>query len=88
LEPLLGPIADWLPEWVIVGGESGKDFRPMNVEWARSLRDACAASGTPFFMKQMAGKLPIPPDLLVRQYPIEVKEEVRYWASIPAGSAS
>jgi hypothetical protein len=43
LEPLLGPIG---PDWVIVGRESGMDYRPMDVEWARSLRDACAASGT------------------------------------------
>jgi protein gp37 len=70
LEPLLGPIEpDWLPEWVIAGGESGRDYRPMDVEWARSLRDACAASGPPFFIKQMAGKLPIPSDLMIRQWP-------------------
>jgi hypothetical protein len=42
----------------------------MDPEWARSLRDACAVSGTAFFMKQMAGKAPIPPDLLVQQYPV------------------
>lgn len=38
--------------WVIVGGESGKDARPMHPEWARSLRDQCTAAGVPFFFKQ------------------------------------
>jgi protein gp37 len=38
--------------WVIVGGESGPDARPMNPGWARSIRDQCAASGTPFLFKQ------------------------------------
>lgn len=39
-------------DWVISGGESGKNARPMHPEWARSLRDQCKAAGTPFFFKQ------------------------------------
>jgi protein gp37 len=39
-------------DWVIVGGESGPGARPMHPDWARSLRDQCAAAGTPFFFKQ------------------------------------
>lgn len=39
-------------DWVIVGGESGKDARPMHPAWARSLRDQCATAGVPFFFKQ------------------------------------
>ena len=42
-------------DWVIVGGESGPGARPMHPDWARSLRDQCAAAGVPFFMKQMGG---------------------------------
>ncbi|QCP50192.1 phage Gp37/Gp68 family protein [Trinickia violacea] len=38
--------------WVIVGGESGHGARPMHPEWARSLRDQCAAAGVPFLFKQ------------------------------------
>lgn len=38
--------------WVIAGGESGPDARPMHPDWARSLRDQCAAAGVPFFFKQ------------------------------------
>lgn len=66
MEPLVGPV-DLLKEyptgkgavsycalvdWVIVGGESGRGHRPMHPEWARSLRDQCAAAGVPFFFKQ------------------------------------
>jgi protein gp37 len=56
--------------WVIVGGESGHGYRPMSPEWAESLRDQCIEAGVPVFIKQMAGKKPIPPELLVRQFPL------------------
>jgi protein gp37 len=55
LEPLLGPIdmgKGRLPGWVICGGESGPGARPMHPDWARSLRDQCAAANVPFFFKQ------------------------------------
>ncbi|MFZ3192570.1 MAG: phage Gp37/Gp68 family protein [Moraxellaceae bacterium] len=39
-------------DWVIVGGESGPGARPMHPDWARQIRDACAAAGVPFFFKQ------------------------------------
>ena len=38
--------------WVIAGGESGRGARPMHPDWARSLRDQCAAAEVPFFFKQ------------------------------------
>lgn len=38
--------------WVIAGGESGPSARPMHPDWARSLRDQCAAAGVPFLFKQ------------------------------------
>jgi protein gp37 len=38
--------------WVICGGESGPDARPMHLDWVRSLRDQCAAAEVPFFFKQ------------------------------------
>jgi hypothetical protein len=38
--------------WVVAGGESGPSARPMHPDWARSLRDQCAAAGVPFFFKQ------------------------------------
>lgn len=39
-------------DWVICGGESGPNARPMHPDWARSLRDQCAAAGVPFLFKQ------------------------------------
>jgi len=75
-EPLLGPVN--LPkiengnskiDWVVCGGESGPNARPMHPDWARSLRDQCQAAGVPFFLKQMDKKQSIPPDLLIREWP-------------------
>jgi protein gp37 len=39
-------------DWVIVGGESGPKARPMNPDWARSIRDQCQLADVPFFFKQ------------------------------------
>jgi protein gp37 len=58
VEPLLGPI-DSLPlegvHWVIAGGESGYGARPMKLDWARMIRDACITAEVPFFLKQLGG---------------------------------
>jgi protein gp37 len=57
-EPLIGPL-EGLPlegiHWVIVGGESGPGARPMQPEWARSIREQCEAAGAHFFFKQWGG---------------------------------
>lgn len=45
--------------WVIVGGESGPQARPMLAEWARSIRDQCRYAGVPFFFKQWGRHVPI-----------------------------
>lgn len=39
--------------WVICGGESGPDARPMHPDWVRSLRDQCKEAEVPFFLKSM-----------------------------------
>lgn len=39
-------------DWIVAGGESGPGARPMHPDWARSLRDQCAAADVPFFFKQ------------------------------------
>lgn len=38
-------------DWVICGGETGPNARPMHPDWVRSLRDQCQAAGVPFFFK-------------------------------------
>jgi protein gp37 len=45
-------------DWIICGGESGKGARPMHPDWARSLRDQCAAAGVPFHFKQWGNWVP------------------------------
>ncbi len=38
--------------WVIVGGESGLDARPMQPAWASNIRAQCQRRRVPFFFKQ------------------------------------
>jgi protein gp37 len=60
-EPLLGPL-DGIDlagiGWVIVGGESGPRYRPMQLSWAKGIRDACQDAEVPFFFKQWGGRTP------------------------------
>lgn len=53
-------------DWIVVGGESGPDARPMHPDWARSLRDQCEAAGVPFFFKQWGAWAPLPNALPVQ----------------------
>lgn len=39
-------------KWVIVGGESGHNARPMHPDWVRNIRDACLRNNVAYFMKQ------------------------------------
>jgi protein gp37 len=60
-EPLLGPLTGINLEgigWVIAGGESGPNYRPMEVNWAREIRDACNEADVAFFFKQWGGRTP------------------------------
>jgi protein gp37 len=62
-EPALGPV-DFVEAiggiainvaafvWILCGGESGDNARPMHPDWARSTRDVCQRAGVPFFFKQ------------------------------------
>ncbi len=61
--------------WVIAGGESGPNARPMHPDWARSIRDQCQEAGVPFLCKQGSGPKPgqqynLPDDLFsVKEFP-------------------
>jgi protein gp37 len=58
VEPLLeniGPMDLSGIDWVIVGGESGRGARSMNVEWVRQLRSDCHRQNVAFFFKQWGG---------------------------------
>ena len=41
-----------LIDWIIVGGESGAEARPMHPNWVRNIRDQCKDQNVPFFFKQ------------------------------------
>jgi len=58
--------------WVICGGESGPQARPMHPDWARSLRDQCAVAGVPFLFKQWGEW--IEPDLYGANARLTVRE--------------
>lgn len=59
-EPLLGPLDLDLNQiqWVIAGGESGRRYRRLDLDWARSIRDQCLRANVPFFFKQVGGYTP------------------------------
>jgi protein gp37 len=60
-EPLLGPLPSLdLTEidWVIVGGESGHGYRPLDLDWVREVRNLCVSRHVPLFFKQVGGIRP------------------------------
>lgn len=60
-EPLLGPLPSLDLtgiDWLIVGGESGPNARPIDPGWVRDLRDRAVDAGTAFFFKQWGGRTP------------------------------
>ncbi len=67
LEPLLGPVdiasaagcTYWDDPsagilWSIAGAETGPGKRPMDLDWARQIRDQCVAANVPFFLKKLS----------------------------------
>jgi protein gp37 len=61
IEPLIGAVGKLDLNgihWVIVGGESGPRYRPMQLEWAREVKEQCEAAKVPFFFKQWGGIRP------------------------------
>lgn len=77
LSTSFGNAGDERIHWVIVGGESGHDARPLETAWAQRIRNECRNAGVAFFMKQgSAANWPdfknfesFPPSLRVRQFP-------------------
>ena len=57
-----------LASWVSCGGEQFPGNFPMDLDWARSLRDSTQAAGIPIFVKQATRKW-LPPDLHIRDFP-------------------
>ena len=55
-EPLLGPVilSRWIEnlQWVITGGESGRNRRQADYDWFRGIRDQCVVAGVAYLHKQ------------------------------------
>lgn len=81
-EPLIGPLErldlDGIG-WVIAGGESGPNHRPLDSQWVTNIRDKCVSAGVPFFFKQWGGRTP-------KQGGREL--EGRQWSEMPALTAA
>lgn len=79
-EPLLGPVELGVAEhqvgWVIAGGESGIDPRPVEADWVRAIRDETVGAGVPFFFKQWGGRTPKRNGAML---------DDREWKEFPAG---
>jgi protein gp37 len=64
-------IGPWL-DWIVFGGESGKDARPFDVAWARSTVKQCRAAGVACFVKQMGRRVhSVPSGFRVDRYILE-----------------
>jgi protein gp37 len=49
-------------DWIVVGGESGPNARPMEAEWVRKIKYECEEAGTPLFVKQLGAAYSDPAD--------------------------
>jgi protein gp37 len=61
IEPLLSAVPSLSldsVDWVIVGGESGPQARPIDPSWVVDVRDRCRQEGVAFFFKQWGGRTP------------------------------
>lgn len=88
-EKILGMI-----DWVIVGGESGHNARPMHPDWVRTLRDQCLDADVNFFFKQWGSWCPRrigqkPAGYLLndgtfhKKGPVKKKEKFYWWNHRP-----
>lgn len=79
IEPMLGPIdlAQYFDVgWVVLGSETGgEDAVPLNLAWARVVRDQAVQAGVPFFIKQLGNNHKMPQREL----------DGRTWDQFPAG---
>jgi protein gp37 len=84
VEPLLEPLdlepwlADGTLSWVVVGGESGPGYRPMDPAWAEAILRQCQKHGVPFFLKQWSARSP----KTQTEYPPTIDGKV--WHQFPA----
>lgn len=93
-EPLLGRLNLDLSliDWVIVGGESGQNYRPIEPDWVRDIRNQCQNSGVAFFFKQVGGRTSKAGGRLLDnqiwdEMPNVWNQHIQRWGSVPLKSA-
>lgn len=72
IEPQVGEITELdltHIDWVIQGGESGKNRRPFDLKWAEQVNLICDTYGVPHFFKQVDKVRPVPEWLMFREFP-------------------
>ena len=78
-EPLIGPVGEVDLSgigWAILGGQSGKRFRPMDMAWLADLHRRCRSADVAIWTKQDSGRHPgrrgrIPDEFWTRQWPAD-----------------
>lgn len=72
-------------DWVIAGGESGPDARPMSPAWARDLRDQCQHANIPYFFKQWGEWAPATEDNVLSTNQPNRKDGNNFVSFLPSG---
>jgi protein gp37 len=55
MEPLLGAISlkpEFQVDWAVIGGESGRNYRPMQIDWLEKIVYECQEANVKVFVKQ------------------------------------
>lgn len=61
-------------QWIIVGGESGPNARPMDLAWARDIIRQCRTAEVPVFMKQLGARPMLGPGDTFKLNPIQITD--------------
>lgn len=77
-----------LIDWLILGGESGGDARPLHPHWESRLREECEAAGVPYFFKQWGAWVPWSPAADDRELMYMADDGRRFETNANVGSAS
>lgn len=64
-------------DWVVVGGESGQNARPMEAEWVRKIKYECEEAHVPLFIKQLGAAYSDPVDGIAGSS-LKLSDEVLY----------
>ena len=78
----------------IVGGESGKGFRPMEISWVEQIRQKALDAGCAYYFKQDASfrsgvkaRFLDRPDLFLQEFPEARSESLRTFYALTEGRA-